>query len=87
MKKISKIKEAVLFLLLAERAVIQIIRMKEMKKKIALCSLLFLTSFLGLMLKGENIAAQENAGADFSARPLLEKHQIDNIADNCNYDL
>ncbi|MEY8458272.1 DUF916 domain-containing protein [Lactococcus ileimucosae] len=48
-----------------------------MKKKIALCSLLFLTSFLGLMLKGENIAAQENAGADFSARPLLEKHQID----------
>lgn len=46
-------------------------------KKITICSLLFLTSFLGLMVNGESIAAQENAGADFSARPLLEERQID----------
>lgn len=46
-----------------------------MPKKIITHSLLFFVIFLCVITSGKNVLAQDIGGADFSARPILEKHQ------------
>lgn len=48
-----------------------------MKKKVNNCLLLFLVIFLWVLVTGEKAYAQENGGADFSTKPIFEKHQTD----------
>jgi len=49
-----------------------------MQKKIITHSLLFFVTFLCVITSGKNVLAQDIGGADFSARPILEKHQTNN---------
>ncbi|WP_255303342.1 hypothetical protein [Lactococcus garvieae] len=44
-----------------------------MQKKIITHSLLFFVTFLCVITSGKNVLAQDIGGADFSARPILEK--------------
>ncbi|WP_285007598.1 WxL protein peptidoglycan domain-containing protein [Lactococcus formosensis] len=46
-----------------------------MQKKIITHSLLFFVIFLCVITSGKNVLSQDIGGADFSARPILEKHQ------------